>query len=218
MKKIGTIKGVPVVEGNVNEIKNQILYKEDGGGVSLSKRENGELKQISGGNEGKEEYFELRFNYTGIDDDMYKVFIHMLLSLLPKTGYICHSHYDGVANNYFSAPYYSMVEDIGSLDDSLRFITLNDGYRSVVICLGVRWNTVPTTFDPLLDKVLYDIPELNIKITYRDMCVPQNAKSIEQVLKLFGLEMGGTEDIVKLTMFPSKEAFFEFYNQYLRKK
>lgn len=35
MKKIGTLKGIPVVEGNVNEVtKNQIHYKENGGGDS----------------------------------------------------------------------------------------------------------------------------------------------------------------------------------------
>lgn len=49
MKRIGSIKGVPIVEGNANEIKNQILHKEDDrGGISLFKRKNGELKQISG--------------------------------------------------------------------------------------------------------------------------------------------------------------------------
>lgn len=36
MKKIGEIKGVPVVEGNVNEVtKNQIHYKEEEGGIQL---------------------------------------------------------------------------------------------------------------------------------------------------------------------------------------
>jgi hypothetical protein len=41
MKKIGEIKGVPVVEGNINEVtKNQIHYKEDSGSIQLSKRGN----------------------------------------------------------------------------------------------------------------------------------------------------------------------------------
>ena len=32
MKKIGEIKGIPVVEGNENEVtRNQIHYKEEGG-------------------------------------------------------------------------------------------------------------------------------------------------------------------------------------------
>lgn len=37
MKRIGSIKGVPIVEGNANEIKNQILHKEDdrGGGLTI---------------------------------------------------------------------------------------------------------------------------------------------------------------------------------------
>lgn len=50
MKKIGEIKGVPVVEGDANLVKNQILYKETGKGISLSKRTNGKLEEVSGGN------------------------------------------------------------------------------------------------------------------------------------------------------------------------
>ena len=40
MKKIGTLKGIPVVEGNENEVtKNQIHYKENGGGGFNSLKE-----------------------------------------------------------------------------------------------------------------------------------------------------------------------------------
>lgn len=49
MKKIGEIKGVPVVEGAANLVKNQILYKETDKGISLSKRTNGKLEEVSGG-------------------------------------------------------------------------------------------------------------------------------------------------------------------------
>lgn len=49
MKKIGEIKGVPVVEGDANLVKNQILYKETDKGISLSKRTNGKLEEVSGG-------------------------------------------------------------------------------------------------------------------------------------------------------------------------
>lgn len=51
MKKIGTLKGIPVVEGNVNEVtKNQIHYKENGGGIQLSKRDNdNKLNSITSG-------------------------------------------------------------------------------------------------------------------------------------------------------------------------
>lgn len=50
MKKIGEIKGVPVVEGNINEVtKNQIHYKEDSGSIQLSKRGNdNKLNSITG--------------------------------------------------------------------------------------------------------------------------------------------------------------------------
>lgn len=43
MKKIGTLKGIPVVEGDANLVKDQILYKETNKGISLSKRTNGKL-------------------------------------------------------------------------------------------------------------------------------------------------------------------------------
>ena len=49
MKKIGEIKGVPVVEGDANLVKNQIVYKETDKGISLSKRINGKLEEVSGG-------------------------------------------------------------------------------------------------------------------------------------------------------------------------
>lgn len=50
MKKIGEIKGVPVVEGNVNEVtRNQIHYKEDSGSIQLSKRGNdNKLNSVTG--------------------------------------------------------------------------------------------------------------------------------------------------------------------------
>lgn len=50
MKKIGEIKGVPVVEGNINEVtKNQIHYKEDSGSIQLSKRGNdNKLNSVTG--------------------------------------------------------------------------------------------------------------------------------------------------------------------------
>lgn len=62
MKKIGEIKGVPVVEGNVNEVtKNQIHYKEEEGGIQLSKRDNdNRLNNITSGSsegEGVKEYY-----------------------------------------------------------------------------------------------------------------------------------------------------------------
>lgn len=52
MKRIGIIKGVPVIEGNTNEVKkDQIHYKEDQDGtITLSKRDSSNtIKSISGG-------------------------------------------------------------------------------------------------------------------------------------------------------------------------
>lgn len=65
MKKIGEIKGVPVVEGNINEVtKNQIHYKEDEGSIQLSKRGyNNKLNSItSGSSESLESYNYYKLN------------------------------------------------------------------------------------------------------------------------------------------------------------
>lgn len=69
MKKIGEIKGVPVVEGDANLVKNQILYKETDKGISLSKRTNGKLEEVSGGNNGKE---GSKFYYYCLDLSKYE--------------------------------------------------------------------------------------------------------------------------------------------------
>ena len=59
MKRIGTIKGVPVVEGNINEVtKNQIHYKENGEGIQLSKRDNeNKLNSITSSSSNCVEYY-----------------------------------------------------------------------------------------------------------------------------------------------------------------
>ena len=50
MRKIGELKGKPIIEGNPNEIKNnQIHYKESEGNINLSERKNGNLETIIGG-------------------------------------------------------------------------------------------------------------------------------------------------------------------------
>ena len=39
MRKVGELKGKPIVEGNPNEVKNnQIHYKESEGNINLSER------------------------------------------------------------------------------------------------------------------------------------------------------------------------------------
>lgn len=70
MKKIGEIKGIPVVEGNINEVnKNQIHYKENNGNIQLSKRGNdNKLNSVtsssSGGSSSKyaPRYFSIDWN------------------------------------------------------------------------------------------------------------------------------------------------------------
>lgn len=53
MKRIGILHGIPVVEGNPNELKkNNILLNKSGDKISLSKRDdNGQVSNISSSNE-----------------------------------------------------------------------------------------------------------------------------------------------------------------------
>lgn len=62
MRKIGELKGKPIIEGNPNEIKrNQLHYKESDGNITLSERkEDNTLSSVtsgSGGGEGVKEYY-----------------------------------------------------------------------------------------------------------------------------------------------------------------
>ena len=63
MKKIGEIKGIPVVEGNINEVtKNQIHYKEGGGSIQLSKRGNdNKLNSVTGSSSGSSSKYAPRY-------------------------------------------------------------------------------------------------------------------------------------------------------------
>lgn len=88
MKKIGTLKGIPVVEGNVNEVtKNQIHYKEDDGGIQLSKRDNdNKLNSITSGSQD--------FIYVGLknpikngDSDMVAILIDEIPSIKKCSNY-----------------------------------------------------------------------------------------------------------------------------------
>lgn len=73
MRKIGELKGKPIIEGNPNEVKNNQIHAktEGGGGITLSERKNGNLETISGGSSsgggGKVEYYKLNYNSDKIE-------------------------------------------------------------------------------------------------------------------------------------------------------
>lgn len=76
MRKIGELKGKPIIEGNPNEIKNnQIHAKTEGGGITLSERKNGSLETISGGNSGNAsgdsevQYYKVVQDNTILEED-----------------------------------------------------------------------------------------------------------------------------------------------------
>lgn len=74
MKKIGEIKGVPVVEGNKNEVtKNQLHYEETDNGIQLSKRgSDNKLNSVTGSgsggsSNGNEVWYRIK-NYKEVDN------------------------------------------------------------------------------------------------------------------------------------------------------
>lgn len=60
MRKIGELKGKPIIEGNPNEIKkNQIHYKESDGSITLSERkEDNTLSSVTSGSGSGEDAFQ----------------------------------------------------------------------------------------------------------------------------------------------------------------
>lgn len=95
MRKIGEIKGVPVVEGNVNEVtKNQIHYKEEEGGIQLSKRSNdNKLNSITSGSSegGGDKLYYYTWNTDQYDEQT--SFISNILSKIKINDVIIASNY-----------------------------------------------------------------------------------------------------------------------------
>jgi hypothetical protein len=72
MRKIGELKGKPIIEGNPNEVKkNQIHYKESDGNITLSERKgDNTLSSVtsgSGSGDGVKEYY-YKFKDTAIPE------------------------------------------------------------------------------------------------------------------------------------------------------
>lgn len=117
MKKIGEIKGVPVVEGNINEVtKNQIHYKEEGGGIQLSKRGNdNKLNSVTGSSSGggKMEYYKLNKEKYGDENGS-------PLHILFRIGHIYPNitkFNDENSNIYLCAPFTSATSPETKLHD-----------------------------------------------------------------------------------------------------
>lgn len=82
MKKIGTLKGIPVVEGNVNEVtKNQIHYKENWYGIQLSKRDNeNKLNSITSGSSNGDGGGVKEYYYKVLDQNTIENIIVLLMA------------------------------------------------------------------------------------------------------------------------------------------
>lgn len=89
MRKIGELKGKPIIEGNPNEIKkNQIHYKESDGGITLSERkEDNTLSSVtsgSGSGEGVKEYYYKIINEQA--GEIIKTYPYILISGIIDSG------------------------------------------------------------------------------------------------------------------------------------
>jgi hypothetical protein len=107
MRKIGELKGKPIIEGNPNEIKkNQIHYKESDGNITLSERkEDNTLSSVtsgSGSGEGVKEYY---YKVVGDAEMLSAVTVFTGIShciLFIENVYV---KIDNVAGNYYNGLY-----------------------------------------------------------------------------------------------------------------
>ena len=117
MRKIGELKGKPIIEGNPNEIKkNQIHYKESDGGIILSERkEDNTLSSVtsgSGSGEGVKEYYyktdeSIKGEVLGMLIELFSIFnINVLLkhpfneAVFETTLTICFSSVEDATEQY----------------------------------------------------------------------------------------------------------------------
>ena len=139
MRKIGELKGKPIIEGNPNEIKkNQIHYKESDGGITLSERkEDNTLSSVtsgSGSGEGvKEYYYKIKDEYLNtniydiliMDETPLIEFLHMFCGI---EAIICPissiSHIEGYAEVYSNFVFTNKLKTIPyfKIMDSSSFI------------------------------------------------------------------------------------------------
>lgn len=125
MRKIGELKGKPIIEGNPNEIKNNQIHAktEEGGGITLSERKNGSLETISGGNNtssGNNEILYYKIDRSKFETQIpklemsvsnlfyYHPYVFSIINVLVKV--------EGVKNYCTIAPSYSGSQEFISED------------------------------------------------------------------------------------------------------
>lgn len=132
MRKIGELKGKPIIEGNPNEIKkNQIHYKESDGSITLSERkEDNTLSSVtsgSGSGEGVKEYY-----YKVIGGEEILSIIKPSLNMLGIKSVVCTTYKN---ETIFVEAY---VTDEKTCFPGLLLSKINDAFaiseRSVYIC------------------------------------------------------------------------------------
>lgn len=160
MKKIGEIKGIPVVEGNENEVtKNQIHYKEDSGSIQLSKRGNdNKLNSVtgssSGGGSSRVEYYKIL--------DISSIPIALIASSLFK-GIRIETH------EMMISTIYPIVE--ASINGS-------DYFNSIDALAFIPFGNKDAIFDSFKDAFYVLLPELNPSISKEELDLAFNTSFI----------------------------------------
>lgn len=180
MKKIGTLKGIPVVEGNENKVtKNQIHYKENGGGIQLSKRDNdNKLNSITSGSSSGDGGGVKEYYYKVINEQAYDAIKALPVVLI--SGIIADMGYE-----YIYAPHLSDAEFLAFkiVDVEMTYwgyieynevdrgvILKGDLYERVVLCLNASGKTVSiddvkNQFGTILQEITKE--EYESMITYK---------------------------------------------------
>ncbi len=173
MRKVGELKGKPIIEGNPNEIKNnQIHYKESEGNINLSERKNGNLETISGSNSGSAEseveYWKFVYDESEIPGTSGTAKWHYAADLLSEAcRYISIINYVtpvGIVSNSFST---SGSNDITS-ENKLKVFGAGLLQKSVLgFCIykGTTYTVigndflVETPFKGLFSSIMYVLSE-----------------------------------------------------------
>lgn len=148
MRKIGELKGKPIIEGNPNEIKNNQIHAktEEGGGITLSERKNGSLETISGGNSGNAsgdsevQYYKVVQDNNMLEEDgitAYEGFKSILPNIMQYITIINFKLLEGsklISNVFLYTGSQNFSADY-TIDDLLNYI-MNDKVSGICVYAG----------------------------------------------------------------------------------
>lgn len=166
IKKIGNIKGIPVVEGDPNKVNTNVLhYKQEGKNISISKRDtNGHLKSITGSSNGN--VADAVYYYKVVNDSEVLV---MLLSYIQTHSVISgngilasHIVLSATSSDMFVTPFYAY----SNLDLGVKAFAVNHS-SSTCIFMGITGNV----------NMTFHMPEGDLKEKAKSLILGMNGGS-----------------------------------------